>query len=98
MHYGAARMAAHWGSVELAAGAKAYWARKLAHINRDQALYALRHLPQHPPTPDEFLAVARRAPAPEVKMITEKVPVEERKAMAARLRETWARIKGGQPQ
>lgn len=69
VHYGAARMAAHWGGPEQADEALAYWRRKLAGLNGDQVRHALDHLPGHPPTPDEFLAIARRAPLPTVRRL-----------------------------
>lgn len=61
LHYGTARMASQWAGLD-AEKSKGYWARKLALMPRQNIIYALQNLPQHPPTVDEFLAVCRRCP------------------------------------
>ena len=83
IHYGAARMAAHWNGVD-PDKAKVYWAKRLMKLSRRSLGYALSHLPQNPPTVDEFCAIANRCPPPEVKMLGY-TPTKEEKA--ARLEE-----------
>ena len=63
IHYGAARMAAHWAGVN-PEKAKAHWGKILMRMDRRNVGYALQYLPEHPPTIDEFCAVARRCPPP----------------------------------
>ncbi len=63
MHYGAARMNAHWAGVN-AEKTKSYWAKKLINLERRNLAYALANLPEFPPSADEFLAIARRCPLP----------------------------------
>lgn len=69
VHYGAARMAAHWGSPQQAGEALAYWRRKLAGLTGEQVRFALGHLPDNPPNPNDFLAIARRAPVAPVQRL-----------------------------
>lgn len=65
VHYGAARMGAHWAGLD-PEKAKSYWARKLLTMPRRNVGHALQYLPQNPPNIDEFLAICRRCPPPQV--------------------------------
>lgn len=63
IHYGAARMASHWAGIN-AEKAKIHWARSLMRIERRNIGYALKNLPDMPPTVDHFCSIARRCPPP----------------------------------
>lgn len=64
-HYGSVRMAAHWNGQE-PEFVQGYWARKCAGLSPRSVEYGLGHLPQHPPTVDEFRAICNRCPPPRV--------------------------------
>lgn len=102
VHYGAARMSAHWGSADQAQEALAYWRRKLAGLNEAQFRHAVEHLPSNPPNPDEFLAIARRAPVPPSRRLPSSVlddatlarRREYLRAQAERLGRKWSGAEG----
>ncbi len=91
LHYGAARMAAHWSGLD-AEKSKKYWAKKLSGLDRRSLGYALAHKPDHPPTPDEFLAIARRCPPPPVLALEHKRDAGEIARARARANEMACRF------
>ncbi len=88
LHYGAARMATFWGPDPAQAhAARDYWRSKVGHLSAEQVRHTLEHLPDHPPTVDEFLAIARRAPLPAVSKLGAPYPdAAARTARRAQLR------------
>lgn len=88
IHYGAARMAAHWNGVN-ADKAKQHWGRALIRMDRRSVGYALKNLPDMPPTVDEFCDIARRCPKPHVPFLGYKETDEDK----AHRRERLAEIK-----
>lgn len=84
MHYGAARMAAHWSGLDDEA-AKDYWARRICRLDRRNIAYVMANLPERPPNVEEFLAIARRCPPLVVKMLPHKLSQEERQINRERI-------------
>jgi hypothetical protein len=84
-------MSAHWNGIN-ADKAKAYWGRKLMHMRRESIGYALRHLPNNPPTVEEFCAIASRCPPPTFKALPWRLSEEDRqkgKERIAKIREMF---------
>lgn len=105
-HYGAQRMNAHWGNQGMehedvkqnAEELKRYWAYKLRDTGNRGLLYALENLPKaFPPTVDEFIEIARRAPEPYALKLDVMETAEEREARKATGREQFAALKAKLP-
>lgn len=84
IHYGAARMAAHWAGIN-PEKSKIYWARRLMALERRNIGFALSNLPDMPPTVDEFCTIARRCPARPFAALTHKDSEEEKDRRRARV-------------
>ena len=63
-----------WAGIDEAI-VKADWSKVLDGLSVDSISYALENLPQdYPPNANQFLSIARRAPAKSVVMIEDKTP------------------------
>ena len=105
-HYGAQRMASHWGTnglkpeeaQESAEGLKRYWAYELRDTSHRAVLYAMDNLPNpFPPTVDEFLEIARRCPQPYVAQLDVKETAEEREERQSKAQARLAEIRAKFP-
>lgn len=92
IHYGAARMSAHWNGVN-PEKAKLHWARSLMKLERRGVGFALQHLPDMPPSIDEFCAIARRVPRKPFVAIQHKDSEEELEHRRKRLEAIKAQFK-----
>lgn len=94
VHYGTARMAAHWAG-QKPEDVNRYWSDRLTGMPRRAVEYGLDHLPDYPPTVDEFRAVCNRCPKPFVRALEHKLGAEEKARGAQRAQALLRRFSFG---